>query len=92
MDDPRPYLRAKRKVNVRLGFYYHLGVYLIVNTFLLIINLIASPSYLWVIWPLMGWGIFILLHALSALLVGPDTKIRDQMIQKEMEKDRQKSE
>ena len=91
MEDPRPYIRAKKKVNARFVFYYHLAAYLIINLVLLIINLITSPGYLWVIWPVIGWGIGILFHALGALLFGRDTELRDRMIQKEMEKDLKKT-
>jgi len=87
MEDPRPYLRARRKVDAKFAFYYHFGAYLIVNFILLIINMITSPGYMWVIWPVMGWGIAIFLHALGALLLGRDTELRDRMIREEMEKD-----
>ena len=87
MEDPRPYLRAKKKVNVKFAFYYHLGAYLFINLCLLIINLITSPGYLWVVWPLMGWGIFVFFHALTAVLFGRATDLRDRMIEAEMEKE-----
>lgn len=92
MEDPRPYLRAKKRVNVRLSFYYHLAIYLFLNLFLLIINLMTSPGYLWVIWPLMGWGIGVFLHGISALFFGRATDLKDLMIEEEMEKERLKNE
>jgi len=39
-------------------------VYVIVNLGLFLINMTTSPENLWFIWPLMGWGIGIALHAL----------------------------
>ncbi|PHQ99547.1 MAG: hypothetical protein COB39_03075 [Marinosulfonomonas sp.] len=32
---------------------------------LLVINLLSSPGYLWVVWPALGWGIAIVLEALN---------------------------
>jgi transcriptional regulator with XRE-family HTH domain len=45
------------------AFYVHLIQYVLVMTLLLVINLKTSPSYLWVIWPALGWGIGLLSHA-----------------------------
>jgi len=58
------YQKAKERVEVIKGFYIHLTVYVVVNLFLFSINMIASPDGLWFFWPLMGWGVAIVLHAL----------------------------
>ena len=58
------YKKAKAKVEALKGFYVHLGVYIIINLGLFIINMLASPGRLWFFWPLIGWGIAIILHAL----------------------------
>ena len=42
-----------------------LGVYLAVMLFLLVINLLTSPGYFWVIWAAMGWGIAIAIEAIG---------------------------
>jgi hypothetical protein len=33
--------------------------------------MIVSPDSLWFIWPLMGWGVGVVIHALSAFGFGP---------------------
>ena len=58
------YQKAKKRVEAMRGFYVHLGVYVVVNTLLFFINMVASPDRLWFFWPLLGWGIAIILHAL----------------------------
>ncbi len=58
------YQKAKELVADLRGFYGHLGVYVFVNLGLFLINMTMSPESLWFIWPLMGWGIGIVLHAL----------------------------
>ena len=58
------YLKAKERVETLRGFYIHLTVYVIVNLGLFIINMMTSPETLWFIWPLMGWGIAVVLHGL----------------------------
>lgn len=58
------YQKAKEQVTTLREFYGHLSVYVIVNTGLFLLNMMISPESLWFIWPLMGWGIAIVLHAL----------------------------
>jgi uncharacterized membrane protein len=56
--------RAQRVGKARLGFYIHLTAYLVVNALLVGINLTTSTKQLWFKWPLLGWGIGILAHAI----------------------------
>lgn len=70
------------------GFYRHLGIYLAVISFLVVVNIIKSPQHLWVIWPAIGWGIGLALHGLRTFwrfkLFGSDWEKR--MIKRHMEK------
>jgi hypothetical protein len=80
------YQRAKKRVEALRGFYTHLGVYVLVNIVLFLINIVTSPDSLWFFWPLLGWGIAIVVHAFSVFgsgrLFGADweeKKIREIM-------------
>lgn len=64
------YQAARRRVRQLRGFYSHLSVYLAVNAGLLVINLLTAPARLWMVWPLAGWGIAILIHGASVFLGG----------------------
>jgi len=64
------YRAALCRVRQLRGFYTHLSVYLAVNAGLLVINLLSSPGRLWVVWPLAGWGIAVLIHAAGVFLGG----------------------
>ena len=48
-------------------FREHLISYIGVNIFLLAINLLTSPKYLWVIWPVLGWGLGLFFLAWASL-------------------------
>ena len=65
------FLKAKNRVEEIKGFYGNLISYIIVNAMLLFINLTTSPEYLWFFWPLFGWGIGILFHALKVFNYAP---------------------
>jgi hypothetical protein len=62
MDNDQDYRRARQKVRSIRGFYIHLTVFVLVMTFLLIVNLATSPVW-WVQWPLLGWGLGVAIHA-----------------------------
>ena len=65
MDEQTRYEDAKKRVNEIKEFYQHLLVYVLVNAFLFAVNKLTSPGYNWFIWPLLGWGLGLVLHALS---------------------------
>jgi hypothetical protein len=58
------YERARKRVEALKGFYTHAAVYVLVNTGLFVINLLAGGSW-WFFWPLIGWGIGLAVHALN---------------------------
>ncbi len=60
---------ARVAAGVRMGFYYHLAVYVTVNLLLTVISLKLTPGFFWVMWMAMGWGIGIIVHGLSALFL-----------------------
>ena len=66
----RIYKRARRMTAVKIGFYYHLAVYITVNLLLLGINLAFAPEHYWVVFPAIFWGIAIVLHGVSVVLFG----------------------
>jgi energy-coupling factor transporter transmembrane protein EcfT len=81
------YQKAKKRVEAKIGFYFHLAVYVAVSTLLIIINLLTSSQYLWFKWPLMGWGIGVFFHGLGVFVFSGGSAIKEQMIQNEMKKE-----
>ena len=64
------YDKAVKRVKELKGFYGNLISYCIVIPFLIIVNLITSPKYLWFYWPMLGWGIGVISHAMQVFAVG----------------------
>ena len=54
--------KAKKRVKKKKEFFEHLISFISTMVFLLIINLLTSPGYLWVVWPLLGWGVGLAIH------------------------------
>ncbi len=66
MEDIDPiYKEARRHVKQLRGFYRHALTYLVVVSFLAVINFITSPGRLWIQWVIFGWGIGLVSHGLS---------------------------
>ena len=87
MENQEAYQKAKKGVEARRDFYIHLAVYVCVNIVLIVINLATSSDYLWFKWPLLGWGIGVLVHALCVFVFPKGSAITEQTVEKEMKKE-----
>ncbi|MBG1241712.1 2TM domain-containing protein [Nostoc sp. UIC 10607] len=56
--------RSRRTFNTfrRKAFWTQFISFLAVNSFLILLNLITSPSYFWAIFPVLGWGLGLFFH------------------------------
>jgi choline-glycine betaine transporter len=86
MDETQLQQWARARVRQLRALYLHVGVYVVVMLFLLLINAVTrdtSGSYMfaghmhhrgggdwWVIWPALGWGVLVALHAIVVLIGG----------------------
>lgn len=57
--------RAEFDAIQRREFYGHLASYVIVNVFLVAVNLVTDASYFWAMWPILGWGLGIAFHVVE---------------------------
>ena len=64
------YEQARKEVSKIKDFYYHLGIYALVNLFLFLIDIIPDQSWEWSYWVLFGWGIAIGIQALELYVLG----------------------
>jgi len=52
----------------RKSFFLHLTIYILINVISLIINILFTPTFLWVIFPIFFWGIGIVWNYLGAFV------------------------
>ena len=55
--------RAVRRLKKRRDFFAHLLVYVLVNGFLVAIWMVTSGGFFWPIFPMVGWGIGVVMNA-----------------------------
>ena len=65
---PLTYEQALKQARELRAFYSHLAIYLVVNAFLVALDVLSSPDELWFYWPMLGWGIGLAVHGLSVFL------------------------
>ena len=89
MDDQKVKRRAKKKVEEKLAFYLHLGIYLAVNILLLVINLLTWEGVPWFIYPLLGWGVGVVIHGMVAFLDSSRKMagIKERMLEREIQRE-----
>jgi len=86
------YKRAKKRVEEMKGFYIHLSIYTVINTFILV-NIYLHSDHFWQ-WPhfitLFAWGIGLTIHGAKvfgfSLIFGKNWEERQ--IQKYIDKDK----
>ena len=73
---------AVNRIRAKRAFWVHLAVYVAVNAFLVFIWAVSSGDYFWPVWPMFGWGIGVVAHAVT-VYVGPST-ISEERIEREL--------
>lgn len=72
---------ARRRAGAKLGWYIHATVYVLVNLFLVI--LAASYKQNWAVYPLLGWGLGLLIHGAVVFFVAPGGGLYDRLLARE---------
>jgi hypothetical protein len=75
---------AEERARAKLGLYSHVGIFVAVMTLLAVINLSQSPDRLWFVWPLLGWGVAVVAHAVGALALGRGGAAERYLIDREL--------
>jgi len=79
------YKKASKRVEEIKNFYGNLISYCIFIPFMFLINWKTSPGYWWAFWPMLGWGIGVISHAIHVFAIGRSWE--EKQIQKYMQKE-----
>ncbi len=72
---------ARRRAKAKLGFFIHATVYGVVNLGLIALSFASGRA--WAIFPLLGWGLGLLMHGVSVWIFAPGNNILEGMVQRE---------
>lgn len=82
-DDSKIRKLAERRIKEKRDLLSHIIAYVCVNGFLIALNFITSGRFSWAIFPLLGWGIGLVIHILNTISFLAD---RGDKVEREMEK------
>ncbi|MCW5236976.1 2TM domain-containing protein [Verminephrobacter eiseniae] len=77
---------ARRRAGAKLGWYIHATAFVVINLALFAISHHGFGSRHWTVFPLLGWGLGLVLHGISVFVLGPASGLRERMVQKERER------
>ena len=72
---------ARRRAGAKMGWYIHAFVYVLVN--LALVALSASRGHGWAVYPLMGWGLGLLIHGAVIWFIAPGGRLYDRLVERE---------
>lgn len=72
---------ARRRAGAKMGWYLHAFVYVAVN--LGLVALSASRGHTWAVYPLLGWGLGLLIHGAVVWFVAPGGGLYDRLVARE---------
>jgi hypothetical protein len=77
---------ARKRAGAKLGWYVHATVYVLVNLVLFAMSRYAFGTRPWSVFPLLGWGLGLVLHGISVFMLGSGSGLRERLVQKERER------
>lgn len=78
--------KAEKRVKQRTELLTHIGSYVVINAFLVVVWALSGAGYPWFLWVMAGWGLGLAMHAVSYFTGSKGDSSREKMIQQEMER------
>ena len=77
---------ARRRAGAKLGWYMHAAVYLVVNAAIFAMSQYGWGNRHWTPFPLVGWGIGLVLLGVSVFVLGRGSSLRESLVRRERER------
>ncbi|MFO6420264.1 2TM domain-containing protein [Hylemonella sp. W303a] len=77
---------ARRRAGAKLGWYVHAGVYLLFNGALFVFSALGLGHRSWSLYPVLGWGLGVVLHGIAVFVLGGGSGVRERLIERERER------
>jgi hypothetical protein len=77
---------AHKRAGAKLGWYVHAAVYVVVNLVIFALSSHGFGSRPWSVFPLLGWGLGLALHGISAFMLGAGGELRERLVDRERDR------
>ena len=77
--------QARKRVGMKVGFFIHLLLFVLVNAGLFLLNY-SQGGARWHAWPLGGWGIGLAAHGIVTFIGLQGFGLRERMVSAEIER------
>lgn len=77
---------ARRRAGAKLGWYIHAALYVVVNLAVFAVSKYGIGTRPWSVFPLLGWGLGVVLHGVSVFVLGSGSGLRERLVQRERER------
>ena len=74
---------ARRRAGAKLGWYIHATLYVVVNLVLFALSAYGFGHRPWSVFPVIGWGVGLAMHAISVFVLGSGSSFREQLVERE---------
>lgn len=75
---------AHKRAGVKLGWYVHAALYLVVNVFLFAFSWAFGTT--WSVYPILGWGLGLALHGIAVFFLGAGAGVRERLLRRERDR------
>jgi hypothetical protein len=77
---------AHKRASAKLGWYIHALFYVVANLFIFGMSMYAFGHRPWSVFPVIGWGVGLALHAVSVFMLGEGSSFRQRLLERERER------
>jgi hypothetical protein len=86
LSDPEIDRIARKRAGAKMGWYFHAILYVLVNIVIFAISRYGFGHRPWSVFPLLGWGVGLVLHGVSVFMLGTGSAWRERLVQRERDR------
>ncbi len=74
---------ARKRAGAKLGWYIHATLYVVINLAFFAVSKYGIGTRPSSVFPLLGWGLGLVLHGVSVFVLGSGSGLRERLVQRE---------
>ncbi|MDB5896660.1 MAG: hypothetical protein JWP41_262 [Ramlibacter sp.] len=86
LSDPEIERLARKRAGSKMGWYIHALMFVLVNGLFFAFSRYGFGHRPWSVFPVVGWGVGLVLHGVSVFMIGSGSRFRERLVQRERER------